>query len=69
MREVTSELGIPRRCGAAAASKNDCGFGHDALIDTTTPHMANRLIADCVDIDKSFMDKMEAEIKYGFSLY
>jgi alanyl-tRNA synthetase len=32
-------------------------------------NMANRLIADCVDIDKSFMDKMEAEIKYGFSLY
>jgi alanyl-tRNA synthetase len=32
-------------------------------------NMANRLIADCVEIDKSFMDKMEAEIKYGFSLY
>lgn len=31
--------------------------------------MANRLIADCVDITKGFMSKQEAELEYGFSLY
>lgn len=30
---------------------------------------ANRLISDCVDITKGFMDKAEAELKHGFSLY
>jgi alanyl-tRNA synthetase len=32
-------------------------------------NQANRLINDCVDISKGFMDKSEAELKYGFSLY
>mmetsp|Transcript_36706 Transcript_36706/g.26733 ORF Transcript_36706/g.26733 Transcript_36706/m.26733 type:complete len:88 (-) Transcript_36706:675-938(-) len=31
--------------------------------------MANRIINDCVDINKSFMDKAQAELQYGFSLY
>ena len=30
---------------------------------------ANRLISECVDISKGFMDKAEAEKQYGFSLY
>ena len=30
---------------------------------------ANRLISECVDITKGFMDKSEAEQQYGFSLY
>ena len=32
-------------------------------------NQANRLINECVDISKGFMDKSEAELKYGFSLY
>ena len=32
-------------------------------------NQANRLINECVDITKGFMDKSEAEQKYGFSLY
>lgn len=31
--------------------------------------MANRIINECVDINKGFMDKAEAELEYGFSLY
>ena len=30
---------------------------------------ANRVINQCVNINKSFMDKSEAEKKYGFNLY
>lgn len=32
-------------------------------------NMANRIISDCVDISKGFMDKAQAELQYGFSLY
>ena len=32
-------------------------------------NMANRLINDCVDVEKGFMDKSEAEKLHGFSLY
>lgn len=31
--------------------------------------MANRLINDCVNVEKGFMDKSEAEKLHGFSLY
>lgn len=30
---------------------------------------ANKIISECVEITKGFMDKSEAEMKYGFSLY
>lgn len=30
---------------------------------------ANRIISQCTQINKSFMDKTEAEKQYGFSLY
>lgn len=32
-------------------------------------NQANRLVSDCVDITKGFMNKQEAELQYGFSLY
>lgn len=32
-------------------------------------NMANRLIMECHEIKKGFMDKAEAELQYGFSLY
>jgi alanyl-tRNA synthetase len=32
-------------------------------------NQANRIINNCHNITKSFMDKAEAELQYGFSLY
>lgn len=32
-------------------------------------NQANRLISECIDINKSMMDKAEAERDHGFSLY
>mmetsp|Transcript_16358 Transcript_16358/g.22423 ORF Transcript_16358/g.22423 Transcript_16358/m.22423 type:complete len:88 (+) Transcript_16358:2090-2353(+) len=31
--------------------------------------MANRIINECVTIEKGFMDKAQAELEHGFSLY
>lgn len=37
----------------------------EAAIENT----ANRIINECVDISKGFMNKQEAELEHGFSLY
>lgn len=37
--------------------------------ESAIENQANRLISECVDINKSMMDKAEAERDYGFSLY
>lgn len=37
--------------------------------ESAIENAANKLISECVDINKSMMDKAEAENEYGFSLY
>lgn len=37
--------------------------------ESAIENQANRLICECVDINKSMMDKADAERDYGFSLY
>jgi alanyl-tRNA synthetase len=37
--------------------------------ETAIENYANRLINECHGITKGFMDKAEAELKHGFTLY